>query len=175
MACGQDPILQRAEEEAKADEGPANDLRPEPHQVGEPSLQGSATEASPAAGPSSPPPGVAPDPAGPSVTISGTVSYGDYQKGLLRVDIFDGDQTDFSAHPSVLAMEQMGAPGTFSVSVPRSAGKVWISAFNDANQNNRPDPDDPTGFFSGNPLMVAETDIDGIEITLQRRPPPPEP
>lgn len=112
------------------------------------------------------------DPSGPMVSVSGSVNYAAWTGGMVRVDVFDGDQTNFSQRPRVLAMEQLTRPGPYRVSIPAGSGRIWISAFNDSNQNNRPDPRDPTGFHAGNPVTVGDKDVGGVDVVLEVRPPP---
>ena len=88
---------------------------------------------------------------GPTVTVRGRVQMRDYRQGNLRIDIFDGDQLQFSGpRPSVVSVITMDQPGTFEVQLPVSAGRVWISCFNDENGDGRPSPMDPVGYFEGN-------------------------
>ena len=110
---------------------------------------------------------------GEKAVLKGAVVFPGYAGGTLRLDVFDGDQTDFSARPSVVAMEKLQEPGAFEFSVPVSAGRVWLSAFNDANENGRPDPQDPTGFYAKNPVDVSDGgEISGLTIGLEVRAPP---
>jgi hypothetical protein len=60
------------------------------------------------------------------------------------------------------------------VQVPKSAGKVWISAYNDANGNGRPDGEDPRGFAEHSPVDVEGADVDGVVVTLKYDPQPRE-
>ena len=72
-----------------------------------------------------------------------------------------------------VAMEQLDKPGAFEFRVPISVGRVWLSAFNDANTNGRPDPQDPTGFYAKNPVDVSGGGVvDGLTILLEVREPP---
>jgi len=194
-ACGQDPILERADEEAASDQPsqagasqspgvpgqppPGDPSQPPP---GAPGQVTPGTPDEPQPGQAvQPPPGAPPMPegqearpgeqvpSGPTVKLTGLVRYPVYKTGAVRVDVFDGDQRDFSARPSVVAVAMLGAPGVFSVDIPQSVGRVWISAFNDANSNNRPDKEDPTGFYGKNPVSVADGPVEGIVIDLELR------
>jgi len=114
-----------------------------------------------------------PPSAGPQVSLSGTVAYDGYSGGIVRVDIFDGDHlTQGSKRPSVVAMVTLSKPGPFTVQVPASAGRVWVSAFNDADRNDRPGPLDPTGFYDGNPVPTDKGDQRGLTVRLIQRAPP---
>jgi hypothetical protein len=92
----------------------------------------------------------------------------------VRVDVFDGDQRDFTKRPGVVGWADLGAPGPFTLTVPTSAGKVWISAFNDANSNGRPDDQDPKGYHEQSPVALDDGDVDGIVLTLVYDPQPSE-
>ncbi len=114
-----------------------------------------------------------PQSAGPQVTLSGSVAYDGYSGGMVRVDIFDGDHlTQGAKRPSVVAMVTLSKPGPFSVEVPVSAGRVWVSAFNDADRNERPGPLDPTGFYDGNPVPTSGGAQKGLTVRLVQRAPP---
>ncbi len=114
-----------------------------------------------------------PPSAGPQVTLSGVVAYDGFSGGLLRVDIFDGDHLRQGAkRPSVVAMVTLDKPGPYAVQVPVSAGRVWVSAFNDADRNERPGPLDPTGFYDGNPVPTDKGDQRNLTVRLVQRAPP---
>jgi hypothetical protein len=124
-----------------------------------------------------PPPGGADPGTQPSIprsAVSGVVRYEAYRQGSIRVDVFDGDQRDLSAHPGVVAWADLPAPGPFTVQVPTSAGKVWLSAYNDANGNGRPDDQDPRGYDEGSPVGVEGGDVTGVVIALKYEPQPEE-
>ena len=111
-----------------------------------------------------------PPTAGPVVTLRGRVVYPDYTGGLLRVDIFDGDHlTTGGARPSVVSMVTLDKPGPFEVKVAQSHGYVWVSAFNDADLDERPGPLDPAGYYVGNPVPTKKGNQGGLDITLIRR------
>jgi hypothetical protein len=198
QACGTDPILARADEERAeeptagqpapgqaASPPPGAAAQPAPGQPGEPS-PGDPSQPPPGA-PDQPQPGVPDQPQpgapvveiapgepqqGPTITLVGEVRFADYQGGRVRVDVFDGDQKDFSARPSVVGWAELDAPGPFELKVPSSAERVWISAFNDANRDGKPGHEDPTGFFADNPVALGERDVSGIVIDLVLEPPP---
>ncbi len=114
-----------------------------------------------------------PPTAGPKVLLSGTVAYDGFSGGMLRVDIFDGDHLRQGAkRPSVVAMVNLDGPGPFQVEVPVSAGRVWVSAFNDADRNERPGPLDPTGFYDGNPVPTDRGPQKNLTVRLIQRAPP---
>ncbi len=196
-ACGADPIMDRANaERAEESNGQGGAGHPGPGQAngpipGDPSQPPPGQAAQPPPGappqpepgvPNQPQPGTPDDqveatagtPDGPTITLSGTVRYGDYGKGTIRVDVFDGDQSDRSLaqRPGVVAWADMESPGAFSVQLPVSKGKVWLSAFNDANGDGKPDHEDPGGQCQDNPMVVGNQDISGVVIDLQYNPKP---
>jgi hypothetical protein len=169
-ACGGDPILeQAARNEAQpttnnpANPPPGNPASPPPGDPGDP----------PPGDPGDPPPG---DPIGegPQVVISGSIAVDDWRPGgSIRIDVFDGDQRDLSApRPSVVGMHRMSEPGAFSVSVPASAGAVWLGAYADLDGDDRPSPSEPSGWYPGNPISLSGT-VDGVSLGLFVEPPPP--
>jgi hypothetical protein len=109
---------------------------------------------------------------GPTVVLRGEVRYADYRAGKVRVDVFDGDQLDRSKRPGVVGWADLSAPGSFELTVPASTGKVWLSAFNDANSDGKPGHTDPTGFFADNPVTLEGDAVDGLIIELEYNPPP---
>lgn len=151
-ACGQDPILDRADELAE---------------------QRNLFEVADRDGAGPPPGGQPPVPAAPaafvepaSVVLRGAVQAPPVQASLVRVDVFDGDQTRLDGpRPSVVAVQQLGAAGTFEIRVPAEVGQVWVGAFADVDGNGRPDPGEPTGWSVRNPIATS-ADVGGIEITL---------
>jgi hypothetical protein len=64
-------------------------------------------------------------------------------------------------------------PGPFEVQVPASAARVWLGAYVDEDLDGRPGPQDPSGWYSKNPVLT-EGGADGIVIELVRQPPPPQ-
>jgi hypothetical protein len=111
-----------------------------------------------------------PPSAGPQVSLTGTVAYDGYSGGMVRVDVFDGDHlTQGAKRPSVVAMATLSRPGPFTVQVPVSAGRVWVSAFNDADRNDRPGPLDPTGYYDGNPVPTDKGAQRGLIVRLVQR------
>jgi hypothetical protein len=139
--------------------GPGIPEEPEP---------GDPEEPPPAGGMRAPPPIQ-----GPTVTVTGYVDLPDYTQGTIRIDVYDGDHLAFGGpRPGVVTMVTLDGPGEFSIEVPESSKYVWLSAFNDEDQNGRPGPVDPTGHYEANPVDVSDGDVDGVEITLERRDPP---
>lgn len=136
-----------------------------------------AQPSGPPGGPPGPGGGAPPPPAGPTVTIRGTVSFADYAGGGIQLDLMDGPNTGPTGkHPKVVQLERLQKPGPFEVKVPKGFGDLYLTAFNDADENGRPDREDPRGDYAGNPLSVGDEDIAGIDLVLkvEQVPPPPE-
>lgn len=136
--------------------------------------------------PEDPPPGIAGEPPpdgqvgmadlGPTVTVSGVVSMDDHRGSPVRIDVFDGDQLAAaggkSKRPRVIATLQVAGPGPFSLEVPSAPGKVWLGAYADEDNDQRPGPLDPAAWAPDNPIYVDKPKA-GLQIKLERRPPPP--
>lgn len=181
-ACRSDPILeQAARNEAAPPPAASNPISPaEPSRV-QPAEPPPGDPGQPPPGdPGQPEPGTPTEPlpasSGPQVTLSGTVSVSDWREGgSIRVDVFDGDQRDLSApRPSVIGMLRLSEPGPFSVSVPASAGEVWLGAYADLDGDDRPSPAEPSGWYPGNPIALSGK-VTGISLSLAVEAPPPPP
>lgn len=178
-ACGGDPVLEAAREEAARDGSAAP--TGQPGQPGPPGEAGTPAPGIPEepkpADPGQPPPGDAGPqtgiraPEGPVVTIRGRVVYPDYKGGPVRIDLFDGDHSSLGGpRPGIVSRAELGAPGAFEITVAQGT-KVWISASNDEDDDGRPSPLEPFGDYAKNPV-VADEDTSGVEIVLSRREPP---
>ena len=89
-------------------------------------------------------------------------------EGKVRIDLFDGDQRNVAGpRPKVIGVHEMQHPGSFEISVSRSAKRVWLGAYVDLNSNNRPDKGEPSGWFDGNPVHLGDDELDSIEIRLE--------
>jgi hypothetical protein len=103
---------------------------------------------------------------GPHITLRGRITGGESAGGRIRIDLFDGDQRNTSGpRPRVVGVHEVNPSGTFEISVPQSAGRVWIGAYRDLNQNNRPNEGEPFGWYSKNPVYL-EDPPSLVEITL---------
>jgi len=103
---------------------------------------------------------------GPHITLRGKITGGEELGGRIRFDLFDGDQRNTSGpRPRVVGVHDVADSGVFEVSVPQSAGRVWIGAYRDLNQNNRPNEGEPFGWYSKNPVYLEDPPA-LIEITL---------
>jgi len=193
IACtGTDPILEKAaagdndakpaasggSHTAKASDPPrrGSPAEPKPGKAGEPA-PGSPGEPS-AAQPAQPKPvqvGPPPPGEGPGVKLTGKVVLPDHKGGVIKVDVFDGDQKAASGggkRPGVVAMATLDGPGTFEVVVPEGVERVWLGAFADEDRDGKPGPLDPECWYDGNPVDMSKA-RDGLELVLVRRAPPP--
>ncbi|MEE2751132.1 MAG: hypothetical protein VX519_06865 [Myxococcota bacterium] len=109
-------------------------------------------------------------PSGPTVSLSGNISFDDYSRGTVRIDVFDGEHHGGggSKRPSLVTSLVVPRLGAWSVDVEQSIGQVWIEASNDENENGRPDPRDPMGRCSRNPVSTQK-DTTGLKIHIERR------
>ncbi len=112
------------------------------------------------------------------VKISGTVTFDDYKKGLIQIDVSDKGmfgRGGRATRPKIITLYRMEKPGPFELEVAANSGEVWLSAYNDADQNGKPTRGEPRGTATGNPYKVGTEDITGVEIILtpERIPPPP--
>jgi hypothetical protein len=107
---------------------------------------------------------------GPMVTLSGHISFDGYQGGGVRIDVFDGEHVGGRAgkRPSLVNSVTVTRLGPWSLEVPQELGQVWIEASNDENNNGRPDPRDPMGHCSRNPVSTKKS-VGGLKIHLVRR------
>lgn len=186
-ACGTDPILERAQQDpatkpaatnpssgSAAAPVPGVPAEPQPGIPAEPSPVSPGAAGDPAPGiPTEPSPG-SPG-GGPQILLSGRVVLSSGAAAPIRVDVFDGDQQDLSGpRPKVVGMAQLDQPGPFTVSVPADTARLWIGAYADMDQNGRPDPQDPAGWFAGNPVDLSAP-LPEITLTLApvAAPPPP--
>jgi len=103
---------------------------------------------------------------GPQVLLRGTISGGESVGGRIRIDLFDGDQRNTSGpRPRVVGVHEVSKSGPFELSVPQSVKRVWIGAYRDLNQNNRPNEGEPFGWYSRNPVYLDDPPAQ-IEISL---------
>ena len=177
-ACGEDPVLQAAREEAEQGssvQAPPPGGQPPPGQEG--GQAKGVPEDPPPGNPDQPPPpggapgggdGTIPPPPGvDTVTLTGTVEVEDYVRGAITIDVFDGDNSQQGGkRPDIVGRIKLDAPGPFEMQVEQ--GKtVWLSAYADQDENNRPSKEDPIGECSCNPLHAGK-DASGLVLTLTR-------
>lgn len=124
---------------------------------------------------SGPPPGP-PPPSGPQITLKGEIRYEGYTGGGIQIDVMDGPSAGpKGAQPKVIQLERLSAPGPFTLRLSQGIGDIYVVAFNDADENGRPDREDPRGAYDGNPISIGEDDISEIVLNLavEEVPPPP--
>lgn len=199
-ACGRDPILKAAEEQAAASaeaprspdgQAPGIPAEPTPVRPGDPPPGATAAVAPAVPGeptpgrPEEPAPGIPVEPApanpgspqpgaGPTVTISGTVGYDAWTRGAVRITAFDADHSRPSpTPPRVLGAGNIDRPGPFTISVPEAAGRIYVEAAIDEDGDNRPGPLEPQGRANRYPVSVGDDPVEGLTIELQKREPPP--
>jgi hypothetical protein len=125
--------------------------------------------------PSQPPPGSGTGgPTGPTVKLSGTVVYPGWKAGKVKLTAFDADHAaGAGGHPKVIGFSELDRPGAFVVPIAEGAGKVYLQASIDEDGNGGPGPLEPQGKASRYPVTVGTSAIDGLEIVLTKREPPP--
>ncbi len=99
---------------------------------------------------------------GRRVKVRGTLVYdGD---GSVDLDVFVPDESTAGGrrHRGKLML----APGPYEISVPAGFGPLILEAFIDVN-NNGPGPGDPMGRYADNPVVVGESDVEGVDIVLE--------
>ena len=103
---------------------------------------------------------------GPQVILRGSISGGEEVGGRIRIDLFDGDQRNTSGpRPRVIGVHEVDKSGPFELSVAQSAERVWIGAYRDLNQNNRPNEGEPFGWYAKNPVYLSDPP-DQVQIKL---------
>ena len=131
-------------------------------------------------GPDGGPAGVgAPDPGGNSpnqarwavkqgegVTLSGTFAYGGAKTGKYRMDFRATPEN--GGPPGLVHTLELQAPGEWTTSAPKNAGKVDIIAFIDVDGDG-PTTGDPAG-ATAEPIEVLEAPIADIAIILSDEP-----
>jgi len=94
---------------------------------------------------------------GPQVVLRGSISGVEEAGGRIRIDLFDGDQRNTSGpRPRVVGVHDVPDSGVFELSVAQSAKRVWIGAYRDLNQNNRPNEGEPFGWYAKNPVYLDD-------------------
>jgi len=113
---------------------------------------------------------------GPTITLRGEILHADYTGGSIQIDLMNGPSSGPSgSQPQVIRLERLSGPGPFEIRVPVNSGDVYLNVFNDADQNGRPDREDPRGSWEDNPIEVEDEDIDGLQVHLTVDIPPPPP
>ena len=181
LGCGTDPILEKAQEteiiEEKIVQSSAsetkikNDELPniappktgtDIEQIALPKIAPPPEQGQPQKGEPLPPQ----PPKEEMVEFTGTIQVKNWSGKAIRMDIFDGDQRKIGGQrPSVVVSETFTAIGAFSIQLPKSDKYVWIGAYIDEDQDGRPGPKDPSGWYVANPLST-QTPQKGIVLEL---------
>ncbi len=110
---------------------------------------------------------------GPTITVTGMVSFPAWKRGKVKVVAFDGDHSVRGAKPpSVVGEATLERPGAYTLTLPASKGRVWIEGTVDADENGRPGPLDPSGMAERTPVTLGTTSITSLDITITEREPP---
>ena len=163
LGCGSDPILDKASQLKKESVNNTASSSPKPGKPKEPKpVQVKPKPVKPKE--------VKPQKESkPKVTLSGRVELlgeGDWEGKSIRIDIFDGDQQAIDGpRPKVVSTKRIKQQGDFSLVVDQQDRSLWLGAYCDVDGDGRPGPNDPSGWFSQNPISSA-TDRDGIVIQL---------
>jgi hypothetical protein len=106
-----------------------------------------------------------------NITISGTVSYDDYDKGEIFIGAFENREALESMGDTIDAVSLLWGPGAYLLTIPANSGEVWIGAIYDANDDGvfavGAVGGEPRGEYTGNPLTVGTENIKNVNITLQ--------
>jgi hypothetical protein len=91
--------------------------------------------------------------------------------GKVYIDVFDGDQRNIAGErPSLVRVVTLEGPGNFEVELPVSAKRVWLSAYADTSEDNRPTKGEPTGWYRGNPVFLdSPPDLIIIELVADKK------
>lgn len=151
---------------------------PEPGKPDQPPPPAKGTDGLPPPSGDDIPMGSAPLPEGvKGVKIKGSVTFKDYKAGHIQIDVADRGMNGGGrgAQPKIIQLYRMEKPGAFEIDVPAGQGSVFLSAYNDENQDGKPEREEPRGSASGNPYTIKDVDLTGVELTLAREkiPAPP--
>jgi hypothetical protein len=92
---------------------------------------------------------------GPQIKIKGRIDMDPSILSKVYIDVFDGDQRNIAGErPSLVRVVTLQGAGTFEIEIPVSAKRVWLSAYADTSEDNRPTKGEPTGWYSGNPIFL---------------------
>ena len=94
---------------------------------------------------------------GEFITISGTIEANNPNNRSIRIDIFDGDQRNIGGkRPSVVVSTTVDAGPEFEIFLPKKNQMLWVGAYIDEDENGRPGPLDPSGWYAENPISGEE-------------------
>ena len=102
---------------------------------------------------------------GEFITISGTIEATNPSNKPIRIDIFDGDQRNIGGkRPSVVVSTIVDAGPTFEIFLPKKDQMLWVGAYIDEDDNGRPGPLDPSGWYVDNPISG---EVDNSKVILK--------
>lgn len=107
-----------------------------------------------------------------SIKLKGNLIVEGYTEGLLQIDVF----RDVEGNQKPITNARFKSPGPFEMFLPAGSTSVQLVAVLDV-KSDGPDRADPKGEYSGNPLQVSGTEVQGVDITIDKnnvRPPPPD-
>ena len=179
IGCGEDPILQKANTQSSSEKAQSTSTKTTPTVAPPPSeepVAKSVTEVPKVAPPAVAPPKepaqdeVPPPPPNPKdgdfVTFTGKIDASNPNNRPIRIDIFDGDQQNIGGkRPSVVVSTTLESGTSFEIFLPRTDQQLWVGAYIDENEDGRPGPMDPSGWYSGNPIS-GDQDQESIVIQL---------
>ncbi len=111
---------------------------------------------------------------GPTVRVSGTVVYGAWTRGRVRITAFDSDhQAHPVTPPQVVGSVSIDRPGAYEMLVPVGKGKVYVEATVDEDGDGRPGRLEPVGTPSRYPVTIGEKAVEGLDVTVAPVAPPP--
>jgi hypothetical protein len=101
--------------------------------------------------------------------VSGTLTIPDDVAELvgsvqIDLDVFT-QEPGSEAGRSFQGKLKLGLGGDFSFQAPRNVGLLELEAYMDVDGDG-PTPGDPFGACTSNPVQVASSDIEGLEIAL---------
>ena len=100
------------------------------------------------------------------IQISGMILVQGWNGNEIRIDVFDGDQRQIGgSRPSVISSASIYKTGAYEIAVPKGDGKYWIGAYVDQNSDGRPGKEDPSGWYTGNPISASQSTA-GVELVL---------
>lgn len=105
---------------------------------------------------------------GPTVSISGTVSFDEYDKGPIFIIASQQDLTFRNKEAIPVAMTRIDYPGSYRLDVPQNSGEIFIEAMNLEMGNRRPVVGDARGEYPNNPIFVSSDNINNIDIRLNK-------
>ena len=100
--------------------------------------------------------------------LSGTVTYAGTMTGNVYI-VAALDPNIWNAADEIV----QAGPGAYQFTAMIAERNYWLKSFRDVNGNGQPDPCEPRGEWSGNPIYLV-SDLTGIDITLEDDDNPPE-